>query len=320
MCDDSALCFAQSPAMDEEWQAASALPTHCDDNSDAIKPAAPIMSRCPAMEQEWQQLLLERLSVDVQGDSVAPAGDLSSCSELTHCSAPAAPSSPLFAGRTSIDGDEPTAEDFAEFRSFMSSEAREKRTSLASEQAADSEPAAAGDENAGSAEKAVSSSTAGGVDNVLAAPADRASGAPQEADSLEQAVILLDAVGPLAQQAMLNVWHRTHIAGSSLPHQGQDSLEQDEQRLTELLAILIEKLPGNAIATVKNIVETSDFSGAQRDVWKQWVDVVATHVFRIRPDEPHCTRKGYFCFAPEQAAEGVKAGSEMDEMERIKLY
>ena len=166
--------------MDEEWQVASALPTHCEDNSDATKPAAPIMSRCPAMEQEWQQLLLERLSVDVQGDSVAPAGDLNSCSELTHCSAPAAPSSPLFAGKTSIDGDEPTAEDFAEFRSFMSSKAREKRTSLASEQAADSEPAAAGDENAGSAEKAVSSSTVGGVDNVLVALAGTASGSARE--------------------------------------------------------------------------------------------------------------------------------------------
>ena len=43
------------------------------------------------------------------------------------------------------------------------------------------------------------------------------------------------------------------------------------------------------------------------------------HVFRNRPDEPHCTRQGYFCFAPEQAAEGVKAGPEMDETERIKL-
>ena len=104
----------------------------------------------------------------------------------------------------------------------------------------------------------------GGVENVLMAPADTASGAPQEADTLDQAVILLDAVGPLAQQAMLNVWHRTHIAGSSRPHQGEASLKQDERRLTELLATLIEKLPGNAIATVKNVVESSDFSEAQR--------------------------------------------------------
>ena len=221
---------------------------------------------------------------------MAPAENVSSGAEPTHCSEPAAPSSP--------HADDPDEQHLSAFRAFMDG--------FASEQAADGEDAAAEVEKEGSRENAASSSTTGGAEGFLEGPVDTASGAPQEADNLEHAVILLDAVGSLAQEAMLNVWHRTHIAGSYLPQQGQDFVMQDEQRLTELLAILIEGLPGNAISTIKNIVKDSDFSEEQRDIWEQWVDVAMMHVLRNRPLEPHRTGQSYHCFAPEQTAESKK--------------